>query len=247
MATTGALYLGVDGGGSRCRARIEDQYGAVLGEGGSGPATTRLGINEAWRSVMRACAIAAEQAGLKAEDFALMHAGIGLAGLGRAGAEASLKEIVHPFASVRFISDGLAACLGAHGGADGAVVVAGTGSVGVGLIGGRELRFGGYGFPISDEGSGADIGLQAIRLALRRADERGETSPLLEEVLGAFGHDPCQAVAWSEQATATDYATFAPLVLRHATSGDPIGQRIVERAADEIRCLAYAKAAPRHQ
>ena len=88
---------------------------------------------------------------------------------GALGAEATLKEIVHPFASVRFISDGLAACLGAHGGADGAVVVAGTGSIGVGLIGGRELRFGGYGFPISDEGSGADIGLQAIRLALRRS------------------------------------------------------------------------------
>jgi glucosamine kinase len=68
--------------------------------------------------------------------------------------------------------------------------VAGTGSVGVGLIGGREIRLGGYGFPISDEGSGADIGLQVIRLALRAADRRGETSPLLREVLGAFDHDP---------------------------------------------------------
>jgi BadF/BadG/BcrA/BcrD ATPase family len=105
MVATGALYLGVDGGGSRCRARIEDEYSAVLGEGGTGPATTRVGIDKAWHSVMSACAIAAEQAGLKPEDFALMHAGIGLAGFGRAGAEAILKEIVHPFASVRFISD----------------------------------------------------------------------------------------------------------------------------------------------
>lgn len=234
MVKRAALYLGVDGGGSRCRARIEDQYGTALGEGGSGPATTRLGIDEAWRSLMRACTAAAEQAGVGPEDFALMHAGIGLAGLGRRGAEAALKEIAHPFASVRFISDGLAACLGAHGGADGAIVVAGTGSIGVGLIGGRELRFGGYGFPISDEGSGADVGLQAIRRALRAADQRGETSPLLEEVLAAFDHDSSQAVAWSEQATATDYAAFAPMVLRHATQGDPIGRRIVERAADAI-------------
>ncbi len=29
------------------------------------------------------------------------------------------------------------------------------------------MRVGGYGFPISDEGSGADLGLKAIRLALR--------------------------------------------------------------------------------
>ena len=228
-----SAYLGVDGGGSHCRARIEDELGTVVSEGGRGRrrrgwALTRRG-GRSWSVHGRS------RAGrLGRDDFALIHAGIGLAGLGRRGAEAALKQIAHPFASVRFISDGLAACLGAHGGADGAIVVAGTGSIGVGLSGGREIRFGGYGFPISDEGSGADIGLQAIRLALRAADRRGETSPLLAEVLGAFDHDSHQAVVWSEQATATDYAAFAPLVLRHASQGDPIGRRIVERAADAI-------------
>lgn len=163
-----------------------------------------------------------------------MHAGIGLAGLGRRGAEAALKNVAHPFASAIFVSDGMAACLGAHSGADGAIVVAGTGSVGVGLIGGREIRLAGYGFPVSDEGSGADIGLQVVRLALRAADRRGELTPLLSEVLGAFDHDPYQAVAWSEDARATDYAAFAPMVMRHANEGDPVGRRIVERAADAI-------------
>ena len=240
QVTRGMLYLGVDGGGSQCRARIEDEHGAELGEGRAGPATTRLGINEAWQSIMAASAAAAEQAGLAREDFARMHAGIGLAGFTRQGAEAALKDIAHPFARVRFISDGLAACLGAHGGADGAIVVAGTGSIGIGLKGGHEHRFGGYGFPISDEGSGADIGLQVIRHALLAADQRGERSLLTEEVLDRFGHDPFQAVAWSEQATATEYATFAPMVLRHATEGDPIGRYIVQQAADAIGDLLEA-------
>jgi hypothetical protein len=71
-------------------------------------------------------------------------------------------------------------------GADDAIGVAGTGSIGVGLVGGRELRFGRYSFPISDEGRGAGIGLQAIRRVLHAADQRGETSPLLNEVLAAF-------------------------------------------------------------
>src|SRR5258708_9418923 len=173
----GALYLGIAGGGSRCRARIEDEYGAALGEGSSGPATTRLGIDQAWRSILQACAAAAEQAGIAREDFARIHAGIGLAGLGRRGAQAALEQIAHPFASVRFISDGLAACLGAHGGADGAIVVAGTGSIGVGLIGGRELRFGRYGVPISDGGIGADIGFHANKLPVCAADERRHTPP----------------------------------------------------------------------
>ena len=231
MITRGILYVGVDGGGTQCRARIEDEYGTELGKGRAGPATTRLGIPEAWLSIERACTAAIEEAGLTQGDFERMHAGIALAGLARHGAEAALNGIAHPFASIRFIGDGLAACLGAHGGEDGAIVIAGTGSVGIGLIGGRELRFGGYGFPIADEGSGADMGMQAIRLALLAADKRVSTSPLLEEVLGGFGHDPVQVVAWSEQATATDYASFAPMVVRHANKGDPIGRRIVERAA----------------
>jgi glucosamine kinase len=234
MGTKGTTYLGIDGGGTRCRARIEDEKGRLLGEATSGPATTRVGVEKAWRSILDATEAAAAQADLARADFARMHAGIGIAGLGRRGAEAALKTIVHPFATVVFISDGMAACLGAHSGADGAIVVAGTGSVGVGLIGGHEIRLAGYGFPVSDEGSGADIGLQALRLALRAADRRGEMSPLLSEVLGMFDHNPYQAVAWSEEARATDYAALAPIVMRHANHGDPVGRRIVERAADAI-------------
>jgi glucosamine kinase len=183
---------------------------------------------------MEATETAAAKSGLTAADFAQMHAGIGLAGLGRRGSKVAFEKIAHPFASITFLSDGLAACLGAHSGADGAIVVAGTGSVGVGLLDGREIRLAGYGFPVSDEGSGADIGLQVVRLALRAADRRAERTPLLSEVLDLFDRDPYQAVAWSEEARATDYAAFAPIVLRHANQGDPVGRRIVERAADAI-------------
>src|SRR3954447_14928049 len=234
MGTKGTTYLGIDGGGTRCRTRIEDESGRVLGEASSGPAATRIGVEKVWRAIFEATEAAAAQAGLAPEDFARMRAVIGLAGLGRRGAEAALSKIAHPFAAVNFISDGLAACLGAHSGANGAVVVAGTGSVGVGLLEGREIRLAGYGFPVSDEGSGADIGLQVVRLALRAADRRHDLTPLLSEVLAAFDDDPHQAVAWSEEASAADYAAFAPIVLRHANEGDAIGRRIVERAADAI-------------
>jgi glucosamine kinase len=234
MGTKGTTYLGIDGGGTRCRARIEDESGRVLGQATVGPATARMGIDRAWRSMMEATEAAAAKADLRREDFARMHAAFGLAGLGRRGAAAALRKLPHPFASAFFISDGMAACLGAHSGADGAIVVAGTGSVGVGLIGGREIRIAGYGFPVSDEGSGARMGLQVVRLALRAADRRFELTPLLAEVLEAFDRDPYQAVAWSEEARAADYAAFAPIVLRHANQGDPVGRRIVERAADAI-------------
>lgn len=53
-------------------------------------------------------------------------------------------------------------------------------------------------------------------------------------MLGAFDQDPHRAAAWSKEATAANYSVFAPIVLRHATQGDPIGWRIAERAAEAL-------------
>ena len=50
----------------------------------------------------------------------------------------------------------------------------------------------------------------------------------------AFNNDPFDAVAWMDGATATDYATFAPLVMRHAGNGDPVARRIVRDAGEQI-------------
>ncbi len=107
----------------------------------AGPATTRLGIEAAFASVMTAARAAMTEAGL-VEGDAVIQAGIGLAGVGRLGALEALMAQPNPFVTMAFVSDGLAACLGAHLGADGAIVIAGTGSIGLGRVAGRELRVG---------------------------------------------------------------------------------------------------------
>jgi glucosamine kinase len=234
------FYLGVDGGGTGCRARIEDKDGTVLGQGLSGPATMRLGIDGAWASISRAFGTAIEEAGFGTGELAHTFAGIGLAGIGRKGALEALQAIEHPFARIAFVSDGVGACLGAHSGQDGAIVIAGTGSIGLGFVDGRDLRVGGYGFPISDEGSGADLGLKAVQLALRAHDGRHDRSALLVEVMQRFHNDPMEAVAWMDRSTATDYASFAPMVMRHADQGDAAGRRIVQSAAEQIDALVRA-------
>ena len=130
----------------------------------------------------------------------------------------------------------------------GAIVIAGTGSVGRGFGEGRELRVGGYGFPISDEGSGAHLGLKAVQMALRGHDGRHERTALLAEVMQRCEGDPMAAVAWMDRASATDYAALAPMVMRHADQGDPAGRRIVQNAAEQIDTLVrvlFEKGAPR--
>jgi glucosamine kinase len=230
----GPLFVGVDGGGTGCRARIEDAEGNILGTGIAGPATLRLGVDRALAEVEKACRAAVEEAGLGSDAFGAVHAAIGLAGVGRKGVHEELIQHPHPFRSVEYAHDATIACIGAHTAKDGGIVIVGTGSVGFAVVGGREVRVGGYGFPISDEGSGADLGLHAIRLALRAHDERARGTALTRDVMQRFHNEPFEAVAWMDRATATDYATFAPLVMRHADAGDPVARGVVREAGEQI-------------
>src|SRR5207247_5254938 len=132
----------------------------------------------------------------------------------------------HPFRNVVYATDANVACLGAHSGRDGGIVVLGTGSVGFARVKGRELRIGGYGFPISDEGSGADLGLQPVRLALRAPDASARPTPFLLEVMGRLGPDAVTLVAWAERASATEYASLAPVALSYSEAGAPVADDV---------------------
>ena len=242
------MVIGVDGGGTGCRARLADAQGRVLGAATGGPATVRLGIDRSMAAVEQACRAALAEARLPAESLGAIDAGIGLAGLGRKGALEQLQARPHPFRSVRYVDDATIACIGAHGGRDGGIVVVGTGSVGVAVVGGREIRVGGYGFPISDEGSGADLGLRAVRFALRANDGREPATGFTRAVMARFGNDPYEAVAWMDRATATDYAILAPLVMGHASDGDAAAANIVRKGARRIEQLVrwlIERSAPR--
>ena len=241
------LFLGVDGGGTGCRARLETADGKVLGQGRSGPASMRFGFAAAFYSIITAAQQAVRESGLGEAAYPRIHAGIGLAGTGTRGARRALDNWEHPFASACFEGDGYMALLGAFAGGDGGIVVCGTGSIGI-TWRGQTLRVGGYGFPVSDEGSGADIGLNALRTALRTLDGRVPPTPFTEEVLAKFSHDPVEIVDWLDRASSTDYATLAPMVVHHAAAGDAGATALMKQAASQIADLAAAlvkKGAPK--
>jgi glucosamine kinase len=233
------LFLGVDGGGSLCRARLETAEGARLGEGVAGPATMRLGFDAAISSIMDATRQTLRAAGLGEDALARTYAGIGLAGTGQPGARAALEDWGHPFAGVWFEGDGYLALLGAFGAQAGGVVIVGTGSIAVTHLGGKTVRIGGYGFPVSDEGGGAALGLAALQRALRSWDGRAAANAFSRDVLSRFA-DPSTLAGWMATATATDYATFAPVVVKHAAAGDADAHELMGQAGARIAELAQA-------
>jgi glucosamine kinase len=232
-----ALLLGVDGGGTGCRARLVDLDGHVRGEGTAGPANIRFGIKESFAQVLRAADEALGQAGLTLEDADIV-ACLALAGASEPTRLAAVEAYRHPFRRVVYTNDAHAACVGAHGGQDGGVVIAGTGTVGWAVIQGRHYRVGGWGFPISDEGSGAWLGCEAVRRVLWAYDGRIEWTDLLAMLFGQFRSDAHLIVQWMTTARPRDFARHARAVVAYAGHGDPVALELVRSGAAHLDALA---------
>ena len=230
-------FLGIDAGGSKCSARLCDGAGNILGQGLAGPANMNLGVGTVFARIMEATAQAIADANRGAQAVSQIKAGIGVAGISRAGALSALQAQDFPFARTKINNDGFIANLGAHAGQDGGVVIIGTGSIAIGRVGGKDIRIGGYGFPVSDEGSGAYIGLEALRLVLRANDGRVEHSKLTQDLLAQYHGEAHEIVGWMDKATATDYASLSPQVMQAAEAGDMHGCAVIKHAAAHVELM----------
>lgn len=235
--STGAFFLGIDGGGSRCRARIRSGDGRVMAEATGGPSNIYQDFRGALATIMETSREAARTAGLTTERI---HAGMGIAGIVTSVGAEKIVEAALPFASVTVDNDAFAACVGAFGGGDGGIVIAGTGSIGFARVGGVRHMVGGWGFQLGDHGSGAWVGHHAVRRAALALDGLLQPTRLITEVLARTGGNRLDLSRWSEQAKPKDYAQFAPLVFDCAAHGDVQGMMIVIEGAGAISNLGRA-------
>ena len=241
-------FLGIDAGGSHSRARLTRLDGTIVGEANAGPANARIGLEDLRVVLMSITRDAIAAAGLDESDLPLIEAGMGIAGISRPGMLRAFSQLDFPFHSLHVDSDAAIANLGAHLGEDGATLVLGTGSVAYIKIGDVDITIGGYGFPISDEGSGAALGLSAMRHALRALDGRTRPTPLSAAVTAKFDHDTGRAIKWMDEATPKDYAEFAPMIMDYAEKNDEIARSIVEDAVKHVERFIetiFDKGAPR--
>jgi glucosamine kinase len=231
------LFLGVDGGGTGCRARLCDAAGKQLGEAQGGPANIRLGLEQAFASVRDATLACLEQAQLTPDDLPRISACLALAGATEPAELAAARQQRQAFGKAMLTADAHAACVGAHNGADGAVVVVGTGSIGWAVLRGRQHRVGGWGVELSDEGSGAWIGREALRRVLAAHDGRIAWTALLRAVFERYDCDPHAVVRFAARASSRDLGALAPAVAE-AARDDAAAIEIMHLAAGHIDTIA---------
>lgn len=235
----GPLYLGIDGGGSKCRVVIVNADNQLLGEGLGGPANPLRGMKIATDSILTATQQALTAAGMTFNDMSRLIAGAGLAGVNMPQYFRLFSEWKHPFAAFYLTTDLHIACIGAHNGSDGAVIIAGTGSCGLADVKGRLLDIGGHGFPYGDNGSGAWFGMQLVHHVLLQQDGLMPStllSSLLCQELGVTS--TLDIVSHFMHATPTVYAKYAPLVFSAAEQGDATALAIVAQGAAFINQIA---------
>lgn len=235
----GPLYLGIDGGGSKCRVIIVTEDDQLIGEGLSGPANPLRGMQIATDSILAATEQALTGAGMALQDMSKLIVGAGLAGVNMPEYYRIFSEWQHPFQELYLTSDLHVACIGAHQGGDGAVIIAGTGSCGLADVKGQIIEVGGHGFPYGDNGSGAWIGLQMVHHVLLAKDVLGPQTLLTDLLFNELNLSHTLAlVDFFMHATPTIYAKYAPLVFTAAEQGDAVAQQIVQQAADHITAIA---------
>ncbi|WP_049723737.1 N-acetylglucosamine kinase [Gilvimarinus polysaccharolyticus] len=232
------LYLGIDGGGTKCRAVIVNESGETLGVGNGGPANPYHGVARALESIANAADSAISNAGLPPDTKSKLVAGLGLAGVNLPSLFQIVQQWEHPFKAQFLTTDLHIACIAAHEQDDGAVIVSGTGSCGFAHVDGQSLILGAHGFPCGDAGSGAWIGLECIKAVLLDSDELGTKTIMTELVAEQLQARGIMIVERLNGAKSSDYAKLAPLVFAAAEQGDEVALRIIREGADYLTAMA---------
>ena len=234
------VYLGIDGGGTKCKARLEDAQGNLLAEAIAGPANAARNLTGSVKAVLEASEKAIAKANIKGLTLNQIHAGIGLAGINIPQVKQAFLKQSLPFASWHITTDLHIACLGAHLGQDGAIVIVGTGSSGVAIHNDQQFEIGGHGFVVGDKGSGAWLGKMAISHCLETLDGIAPNNLLSKQVINLFDCDSAyDLVNLTLEAKPALFASVAPLIFRLAASQQEDALLLVNQAATYINKICH--------
>lgn len=236
--TKEAYIIGVDGGGTRCRAQLEDMHGNILGQAESGSANIMTNAEQALRSIISASEEVVYRAG-RPISLEQVYLGAGLAGANIPSAVKQFHSLPNPFKAVHVMSDLHSACLGAHNGSPGALVICGTGSAGTAYQNGKFFDRGGYGIAVGDNASGAWLGLEAIKYTLLAFDGVKEKSVLFSSVCAHFNlKTAAELTAQVKGFKGGDYGVLAPMVVEAFNKDCPVAKALMTKGASYLSTIA---------
>ena len=238
-----AYYLGIDGGGTKTRCVLGDENSVVASAFAGGSNIVRLGetrVREALHAVIHDVCSTAEISPHQIRSIC-----IGASGAGRPERAAKIRAIVTELdpqlssANIHVVGDTVIALEAGFGSGPGVITIAGTGSIAFGRdASGRTERAGGWGFAVSDEGSGQWIGRQAV-LAVLHAHDRREETTLTEQILEAWKLADLDALVQFVNSTPPpEFPRLFPVVLHAAEAGDGVAEEVLTRAGAELAALA---------
>jgi N-acetylglucosamine kinase-like BadF-type ATPase len=225
--------LGLDIGGTHCRARLSE-HGQVVGEAEADSASlTAIGTERASR------ALSMVLKRLSLDDTAMLDAiCAGSAGTGSDAARAFLVGLLAPLTrsgTVVVVNDARLV-LPAAGVGEGVGVICGTGSSAIGNYADREAHSGGWGYLLGDEGSGYWVVREALKVLLDRNDDERPLGQLGRQLMEATEVPDILALEqmFYDHPHPHTWAPHAPMVL---DSPDPQSKVIVELAATALAAL----------
>jgi len=240
QVTLVSFFLGIDGGGTKTKCLVGDET-SILGTGsGAGSNVVRVGQSQARKSlgdaIRQACATA------KIAPTEIAKTCVGVAG----GARPETAEVVRKLVAevvageIQVVGDMVITMQAAFGNGPGVIVIAGTGSIAYGRnAAGETARAGGWGYAISDEGSGHWIGRSAVAGAMRGFDRSSHKNLLLDGILKAWSVQTREElVLKANSSPSPDFAVLLPVVLSAADAGDSTAREVLTQAGAELAELA---------
>ena len=242
-----AYYLGIDGGGTKTRCVLGDETMVLATAMSGGSNIVRLGETQAREAVHTAVRQVCATANISPAQISAIC--IGAAGADRPAIAAKIRTILVKLISeiapeivltkIEVVGDMTIALEAAFGAGPGVIAIAGTGSIAYGRdANGHTARAGGWGFAISDEGSGHWIGRRAISAILSARDQGLETA-LTAMVLQAWKLNTIDELIQQANSTpAPDFPRLFPIVLRAADEGDSMARDLLNDAGSKLATLA---------
>lgn len=230
--------MSVDGGGTKLIALLFDDQLRLLGEGRSGAINPVFDSMASITATMGSCIAACMQAIQGPGGIVIDRLHIAMPGpsdlfrqlLEEHEQVAAVVELCH-------WSEGKMCMMAGIQREEGLLALAGTGSGVFAISSNHESNVGGWGSLFGDEGSGYDIGRQALLAAIRYAEDRGEPTILKERIEGHFDVKALRDVidkVYNAPSTRSAIAAIAKLAAHAAHAGDELAIRLFANAGGEM-------------